>query len=161
LFLIIASEDLHAIIVFLSETVETIYRKIYRNWKKMTLSHPSESHVNFCHYLASFVCLIIFHIWIFSSETTWSNEPRFYRKCLCKSPLYDFLISSRFDKNMVDMCNSCFWLADLKKYILSSETRRHNELLLRRNDVWEVLYSNYIFRADIAVIGSSPLWLAN
>jgi len=53
----------------------------------------------------------------------------------------------------------------LKLKKISSETRRDNELLLCRNDVWEILYKISIFRADhttnVATIGSSCLWLAN
>jgi hypothetical protein len=52
---------------------------------------------------------------------------------------------------------SCI-LAELKK-IFSYETRRHNELLLCRNGVFEILYKISIFHADhttnIAIIGSS------
>ena len=48
-----------------------------------------------------------------------------------------------------------------KKKFFSSETRWHNELFLCRNDVWEILYKIYIFRADhttdMATIGSSCL----
>jgi len=36
----------------------------------------------------------------------------------------------------------------LKLKKISSETRRDNELLLCRNDVWEILYKISIFRAD-------------
>jgi hypothetical protein len=32
--------------------------------------------------------------------------------------------------------------------LFSSKTRGHNELLLCRNDVWEILYKISIFRAD-------------
>jgi len=55
------------------------------------------------------------------------------------------------------------WLK-LKKKIFS-ETRRHNELLIWRNEVWVILYKIFIFHANhttnMAVIGSSCLWLAN
>ena len=47
--------------------------------------------------------------------------------------LHVSLISSRLDKSMVAMGNSCFWLAEIYK-IFSSETRRNNEWLLCMND---------------------------
>jgi hypothetical protein len=81
-----------------------------------------------------------------------------------EGPLYDFLISSRLDKNMIAMGNSCFWLAEILK-IFSSEARRHNDLLFYRNDVWEILYKLSTCHDDhttnMAVIGRSCLWLAN
>jgi hypothetical protein len=61
---------------------------------------------------------------------------------------------------MAAIDNSCFYLAEIFK-MLSSETIRHNELLLCRNDVCEILYKISIFRADhptnMAAIGSSCL----
>jgi hypothetical protein len=47
---------------------------------------------------------------------------------------------------MVAMDKSCFWLTEIKKK--SSETMRHNQLLLYLNDVWEILYNISTFRAD-------------
>jgi hypothetical protein len=53
---------------------------------------------------------------------------------------------------------------NLKK-IFSSETRRHNELLLYRNNVWKILFKISIFCADhttyMVAICSSWLWLAD
>jgi hypothetical protein len=61
--------------------------------------------------------------------------------------LHVSLISSRLDKSMVAMGNSCFWLAEIYK-IFSSETRRHNEWLLCMNDVWEILFKISICRTN-------------
>jgi len=48
------------------------------------LAHLAKGHVNFCHHLAFVVCLLTFHIWIFSSKTAWPNELKFSRKQLWK-----------------------------------------------------------------------------
>jgi len=62
---------------------------------------------------------------------------------------------------MVAMDNSCFWLAEIKKKIVYSETRRHNELLLYRNYAWNVMYKISVFRVNrttnMAAIDSSCL----
>jgi hypothetical protein len=99
-----------------------------------------------CHW--QFLFLIGRFLKIFDSETVRPNTVTFFRKHLWKV-LYN--ISSfhpDWTKNMVAMENSCFWLAEIKKKIFSSETRMHNELLLSRNDVWEILYKISIFRVD-------------
>ena len=107
--------------------------------------------------------LLTFHIWIFSFETAWQNEPKLGKKLLWKVLYKECSFSSNWTKNMVNMGNSCFWFAEILK-IFSSEARRHNELLLCRNDIWEILYKISLFRADhttnMAVNGSSCLWLA-
>ena len=52
-------------------------------------------------------------------------------------------------------------VSDWLKFKKSSETRRPHELLLCRNDVWEILYKIVIFRDDrtsnVVAIGSSCL----
>ena len=52
-------------------------------------------------------------------------------------------------------------VSDRLKKKFSSKTRRHNELLLCRNDVWEILYKISIYHANyttnMATIGSSCL----
>ena len=57
---------------------------------------------------------------VFSSETAWRNTANLY-------------------KNMITTGNSCFWLDEIYKNLLLWNLRRHNELLLCRNDVWEIL----------------------
>ena len=75
--------------------------------------------------------------------------------------LHVSLISSRLDKSMVAMGNSCFWLAEIYK-IFSSETRRHSEWLLCMNDVWEILFKISIFRTNHTTqMASSCLWQAD
>ena len=82
-----------------------------------------------------------------------------------RSSLYEYY-SFRLDPltNMATIDNSCFWSVEIKK-IFYSETRRHNELLLCRNDVWEILCKISIFRANcktnMATIGSYCFWLDN
>ena len=73
--------------------------------------------------------LLAFHIWLFSSETTWPNKAKFYRKHLRKVRYKISSFHPNWTKNMIPMSNSSFWLAEIKKKIFS-ETRRNNKLLL-------------------------------
>ena len=86
------------------------------------------------------------------SETAWSNKTNFTR-IIYGISFIRFPPFSRWDKQ------TCLpwgilvsdWLK-LKK-IVSSKTRCHNELLLCRNDVWEILYKISIFWADHTTSG--------
>ena len=98
-----------------------------------------------------------------SSETFRPNKTTFYRKHLWKVPYKISSIHLDWTKNMVVLGISYFWLAEILK--IFTETRRHNELLLCRNDVWEIQCKISIFRANhtinMATIGRSCLWLTN
>ena len=93
---------------------------------------------------------------IFSSENTWPNKPIFGRKHLWKVLYEDCSCHPDWTKKHGQHCLN-------KKKIVSSETWRHNELLLCKNDVWEILYKIFIFRTDrttimpMAIIGGSCL----
>ena len=92
------------------------------------------------------------------SETAWSNKTNFTR-IIYGSSFIRFPPFSRWDKQ------TCLpwgvlvsdWLK-LKK-IVSSKTRSHNELLLCRNDVWEILYKISIFWADHTTSGRQFLFV--
>ena len=74
-----------------------------------------------------------------SSETTWPNMSKFYRKHLWKI----FYRISSFHPNWTKTWSPwTILVSDWLKFkkIFFSETRRHNELLLCRNDVWKILY---------------------
>jgi hypothetical protein len=75
---------------------------------------------------------------VLSSETAWRNTANLYRKHLWKV-LY--MISSFHADWIKTWSPRAILVSDWLKFIkiLSSETRRHNELLLCRNYVWEIL----------------------
>ena len=95
---------------------------------------------------------------LFSSENTWPNIAKFYRKYLLKV-LYQ--ISHFIPIGQKTWSPWAIVVSDWLKFKKSSETRRSHELLLCRNDVWEILYKIVIFRDDhtsnVVAIGSSCL----
>ena len=102
-----------------------------------------------------------------NSFSVWSiSKFLLLRNCLSKpikilqeasmaGPLQEILISTCLDKKHDLHGHFLGW--DLK--IFSSETRRHNELLLGRNGIWEILYKISILcgdcTTDMTAIGSS------
>jgi hypothetical protein len=96
-------------------------KHLWRSYIKIT--YFVQSVYKHCGY-RQFLSLVGRFLKIFS-ETTWPNKAKF----LLAGPLYNFLISSHVYINMIAMGNSCFWLVEIWK-IFSSETRRHNKLLL-------------------------------
>jgi len=81
-----------------------------------------------------FLFLVDRFLELFSSETAWPNKAKFYRNGR-SSIRFQHLFPIGL-MNMVAMGNSC-WLKFEKK-IYFFETRRHNELLLCMNAVWEI-----------------------
>ena len=71
-------------------------------------SPDPKGHVRYCHHLASVVRLLIFHILIFSSETTWPNGTKLGSKHLCKVPYKVSPFRSVPPTNMAAKGNSCF-----------------------------------------------------
>ena len=100
---------------------------------------------------------------IFSSETTWPNKAKLYRKHLWKVLYKIFSFWPDLTKTWSPWAILVSDWLKFKKFF-SSRTRKNNELLLCRNDVWKILYKISIFCANhatnMAAIGSSCLdWL--
>ena len=96
-----------------------------------------------CRFLKTFSCKTTF---TFTGSIYGRSFIRFHRDWTKKGRHGQFLFA--------------YWLKIKKNF--SSETRRHNELFLCRNNVWEILQTISIFRANyatnMATLGRCCLW---
>ena len=81
-----------------------------------------------------------------SSETTWLNGIKLYRKHLYKILYQVSSFRPNLTRNMAAWSNSCFWLADISN--IFSETTWQNGTKLYRKHLREVLYKVSSFCPD-------------
>jgi hypothetical protein len=132
-----------------------------KSTRRLLLAHLAKGHLSVFHHLVSVV--LSFHIWIFSSTTTWSNESKLGRKHPRKVLYVDCSCLWKFT-NMATIGNSRFRLGQfLKILLLWNRLVKWTEH--GRKHLWKVLYIDCSFHPDpftnMTVIGNSCFWLVN